>query len=106
MTQFLWFHDSSQPEQVEGNLDVYQFCHVPFGIICSLVLLEGTLKFYLHKCSYSKIVENVYVDNVFIGTDSAKETYQIYEEARNILKKASVNLQWWTSNSRKFIELT
>ena len=32
VTRFLWFHDSSRSEQVEGNLDVYLFCRVPFVV--------------------------------------------------------------------------
>ena len=47
VTRFLWFHDPQQPDQVEGNIDIYRFCCVPFGIVCSLFLLEGTLKFHL-----------------------------------------------------------
>ena len=45
-----------------------------------------------------KIVDNVYVDNVSIGTDSVKEAYQIYEEAISIFKKASMNLRQWTQS--------
>ena len=87
VTRFLWFRDPSRPEQVEGNLDVYRFCRVPFGIICSPFLLEGTLRFHLQNegsAVAQKIVDNVYVDNVSIGTDSVKEAYQIYEEAISI----------------------
>ena len=81
-------------------MDVYRFCCVPFGIVCSPFLLEGTLKFHLQNegSAVAQRIVNVYVDNVFIGTDSAKEAYQIYEEARNIFKKASMNLRQWTSN--------
>ena len=108
VTRFLWFCDPNQPEQVEGNLDVYRFCRVPFGIICSPFLLEGTLKFHLQNegsAVAQKIVDNVYVDNVSVGTDSVKEAYQIYEEARSIFKKASMNLRQWTSNAEEFIQL-
>ena len=108
VTRFLWFHDPSQPEQVEGNLDVYQFCRVPFGIICSPFLLEGTLKFHLQNegsLVAQRIADNIYVDNVSIGTDSVEGAYQIYKEARSIFKKASMNLRQWTSNSDEFLHL-
>ena len=42
ITRFLWFRDVDRPEQVQGNLDTYRFCRVPFGIVCSPFLLEGT----------------------------------------------------------------
>ena len=105
VTRFLWFRDPSRPEQVEGNLDVYRFCRVPFGIICSPFLLEGTLRFHLQNEGSAVAQKIVYVDNVSIGTDSVKEAYQIYEEAISIFKKASMNLQQWTSNSEEFIQL-
>ena len=34
--RFLWFHDVNRPEQVQGNLDTFRFCWVPFGIACTL----------------------------------------------------------------------
>ena len=49
VTRFLWFTDPTKPEKVEGNLSIYRFCHVPFGIICSPFLLEGVLKFHLKR---------------------------------------------------------
>ena len=49
VTRFLWFTDTTKPEIVEGNLSVYRFCRVPFGIICRPILLEGTLRFHLLK---------------------------------------------------------
>ena len=96
VTRFLWFHDPSRPEQVEGNLDIYRFCRIPFGIICSPFLLEGTLKFHLQNegsLIAQRIADNIYVDNVSIGTDSVEGAYQIYKEARSIFKKASMNLR-------------
>ena len=72
------------------------------------ILLEGTLRFHLQNEGIAvaqKIVDNVYVDNVSIGTDSVKEAYQIYEEAISIFKKTSMNLRQWTSNSEEFIQL-
>ena len=35
VTRFLWFKNLQSLEVVEENLDVYRFCRVPFGIICS-----------------------------------------------------------------------
>jgi len=106
VTRFLWFRNSNQPEKVEGNLDIYRFCRVPFGIVSSPFLLEGTLKFHL-QCEGTpvskKISDNLYVDNVSIGAESVEESYQIYKEARNIFKKASMNLREWTSNSKEFL---
>ena len=46
---FLWYKDKSTPEIVHGNLDTYRFCRVPFGIICSPYLLQGTLQHHLPR---------------------------------------------------------
>ena len=43
VTRFLWFNNPNEPEKVEGNLTVYRFCYVPFGVVCSPFLLEATL---------------------------------------------------------------
>ena len=60
VTRFLWYTDPTKPEKIEGNLSVYRFCRVPFGIICSPFLLEGTLRFHLKKegSSIAKLIND------------------------------------------------
>ena len=105
VTRFLWFTDPTKPEKVEGNLSIYRFCRVPFGIICSPFLLEGTLRFHLKKegSHVARVIsDNIYVDNVCVGADSVEEAMHLYEEAKNIFKRASMNLREWTSNCDEF----
>ena len=106
VTRFLWFTDPTKPEIVERNLSVYRFCCVPFGIICSPFLLEGTLRFHLLKeglHTAKAIYDNIYVDNVCVGANFIEEALHLYEEAKNIFSCASMNLRGWTSNSDKFV---
>jgi len=35
VTRFLWFTDPTKPSKVDGNISVYRFCRVPFGMICT-----------------------------------------------------------------------
>ena len=108
VTRFLWFKDVMKPDEIEGNLATYRFCRVPFGLICSPFLLEGTLKFHLQREGSSiaqSIAENIYVDNILVGADSPANAYQLFERARQIFKEATMNLQQWTSNSLEFLSL-
>ena len=107
VTRFLWYTDPTRPEKIEGNLSVYRFCRVPFGIICSPFLLEGTLRFHLKKegSSIAQLInDNIYVDNVCVGVNSVEEGLQFYKEAKDIFKGASMNLREWTSNCDEFLD--
>ena len=107
VTRFLWYTDPTRPEKIEGNLSVYRFCRVPFGIICSPFLLEGTLQFHLKKegSSIAKLInDNIYVDNVCVGVNSVEEGLQFYKEAKDIFKGASMNSREWTSNCDEFLD--
>jgi len=74
------------------------FARVPFGLICSPFLLGATLKHHLLKEDTPlalNIMYNIYVDNLLIGTDSMNQTFSIYQEAKEIFNKASMNLCQW-----------
>ena len=108
VTRFLWFKDLANLEATERNLDTYQFCRVPFGIVCSSFLLGGTIKFHLKEVGTPvalTISDNIYVDNVSLGANSVKEAHKIYLESKDIFKKASMNLREWISNSSQFLNL-
>ena len=107
VTKFLWFKDPTRPDKVNGNLCVYCFCRVPFGIICSPFLLEATLKYHLKQDGSdiaSLMCNNIYVDNFSVGADSVQEACWIYEEAKIIFKRASMNLREWPSNCKQFLD--
>ena len=105
--KFLWYTDPTRPEKVEGNLSTYRFCRVPFGLICSPFLLEGTLRFHLgsYDSPVAKAIsDNIYVDNVCVGAESVEEALHLYGEAKSIFKEASMNLREWTSNCDEFLD--
>jgi len=96
VTRFLWFKDPSRPDKVNGNLCVYRFCRVPFGIICSPFLLEATLQYHLKQEGSDislLIYNNICVDNLSIGADLVQEAYLIYKGAKIIFRRASMNLR-------------
>ena len=51
-------------------------------------------------------MNNIYVDNVLIGANNVKEASDIYQEAKEIFEKASVNLREWNSNAEIPFQLT
>ena len=108
VTRFLWLRDAKRPDVVDDNLATYRFCRVPFGLICSPFLLGETIKYHLRHDGSSlarTLVDNIYVDNIFIGAASVTEAYHIYEQATCIFKKASMKLRQWSSNSHQLLQL-
>ena len=106
VTRFLWFKDVNNVRVSE--YDVYRFCRVPFGMVCSPFLLAGTIKFHLKQFGTpvsEAIGENIYVDNVMLGATSVKQVHEIYVESKQIFQKANMNLREWMSNSSEFLNL-
>ena len=50
------------------------------------------------------ICDNIYVDNIALGANSIQEAYNIYEQAKQILERASTNLRQWSSNCNEFLD--
>ena len=98
VTRFLWFKELSDTSVSDGSLDMYRFCRVPFGIVCSPFLLAGTIKFHLKQFGGAVaqlINNNIYVDNVMLGANSVEQAHKIYFESKRIFQKASTNLREW-----------
>ena len=92
--------------ETENNLQIYRFTRVPFGVISSPFLLGATVAYVLRKensPTVSKIIQNIYVDNVISGTATIEEVRIFYKEAKAILNRASMNLREWNSNSKAFL---
>ena len=85
----------------DNNIQVYCFCRAPFDIISTPFQLSATLDFYLKAYNSpiaEQIRENIYVDNVITGTESAEDAQKFYKEAKQIFAQAFMNLRDWTSN--------
>jgi len=107
VTRFLWLKDTSKLVVSDDNIEVYRFCRVPFGLTCSPFLLGATLKYHLQREGTPlalKIMSDIYVDNVLLGANSSEQAFEIYQEAKAIFRRASMNLREWYSNSDEFLK--
>ena len=71
-------------------------------------LLGATLKYHLQKEGTPlalNIMNNIYVDNVLLGANSSEHAFEMYQEAKGIFRRASMNLREWYSNSDEFLKL-
>ena len=101
-TRFLWFKDPTNTSTLDKNLAVYRFCRVPFGVISSPFLLQATIRHHLTNtedpCA-KDIGDNIYVDNLVLGLDSAPDAVHMHKSATSIFAKASMHLREWSTNS-------
>ena len=110
VTRFLWIKDPEIPK-LESNLKVYRFARVPFGLKSSPFLLAATINKHLgySQTDVAKVIKhNIYVDNVMISVPTSEIGSNIYLEAKNLFKTASINLRDWATNSielRKIIPI-
>ncbi len=75
MTRFFGLEDTTNPAALR-NTAIYRFCRVPFGAVSSPFLLGATVNHHLDKVGTivaKRIKENIYVDNVLTGADTAKQ---------------------------------
>ncbi|KAK3736566.1 hypothetical protein QZH41_003141 [Actinostola sp. cb2023] len=104
-TRFLWLKDPENCD-TEGNVQVYRFTRIPFGVISSPFLLGATISHHLkqrNNDAATKLQADMYVDNVVTGTNDLDEATRFYIDAKENFQSASMNLREWTSNSQEFM---
>ncbi|EYC20099.1 hypothetical protein Y032_0023g869 [Ancylostoma ceylanicum] len=104
-TRFLWLRDPKRPV-TNDNLVTYRFTRVAFGLNCSPFLLAATIHHHL-KChedqQFAKsLLDNTYVDNVILTSDSASEALALYEKTKKIFLDLQMNLREFRSNNQDF----
>ncbi|MEM7375589.1 MAG: reverse transcriptase domain-containing protein [Bacteroidota bacterium] len=103
VTRFLWLKDVTKPV-TNDNLQIYRFARVPFGIISSPFLLGATIQHHIKESSTSiarKIKDNIYVDNIITGANSKDEAVELYKNAKDLFRDASMNLREWITSSKE-----
>lgn len=94
VTRFLWLSDPSNPD---SPFTTYRFKSVLFGATCSPFILNATLLKHVQQNRTSpaaQILErDLYVDNIVSSFDNEEQLTQYYEEARDLIFKAGMNLR-------------
>ena len=79
-----------------------KFTRVPFGNRASPFLLNATVKHHLESYPESKVIselgENLYVDNLLTGCDTAPEGCAMIAKANEVMDAAGMVLSQWASN--------
>ncbi len=103
--RFLYFKDPGKLP-TEDNFKVFRFARVPFGLICSHFLLDGSIRNHLQELSddelAQQIQENIYVDNILLSAENLEEAVRHREKSKKIFSQISMNLRAWTSNCEAF----
>uniref|UniRef100_A0A914HTS3 Integrase catalytic domain-containing protein n=1 Tax=Globodera rostochiensis TaxID=31243 RepID=A0A914HTS3_GLORO len=93
VAKFLWLKDPSQP-LTPGNLAIYRFKRIAFGVNSSPFLLASVLQHHLSSVEDSlNMARNFYVDNLLLCNESAEEAVVAVQTARRVMAMAGMRLR-------------
>ena len=100
--RFLWIND--------GRVDTYEYTSHIFGTADSPCIASyAPRKSARDSCEQfpdviKYIERNVYMDDLYVATDSVEKAQRILREMRATLSRGGFNLTKWNSNSSEFLE--
>ena len=77
-TRFLW---PTNPTDPTSEFQPYRFTVVPFGSSSSPFMLGAVLDLLLSKLQSKIATENMYVDNILLGSNTEEDLIMYYEQA-------------------------
>ena len=96
--RFLWIDKN-------GQVMVYRFCRVPFGLSCSPFLLFVVIQYHLKAMSQEFpetagfLLDKFYVDDLLVAESSTTRLESIKSDAKAIMARAGMNLTKWRTNA-------
>ncbi|XP_037921349.1 uncharacterized protein LOC119658153 [Hermetia illucens] len=93
------------------SIIILQMNRVTFGVTCSPFLLIGALLKHLEDESINfpetceLLKESFYVDDLIVSVDDFEEAVKLFNETREILSRASMNIRKWKSNNEKLRQI-
>lgn len=104
--KFLWFS-----EEIDNNfIQTLQLNRLAFGLTMSPFALACVLKFHIKKFKDSdpncyKMLNSLYVDDIYYGAETVQDAYTLTSSAIEILRAAGFNLRKLKTNSMELNEL-
>ena len=93
--RFLWDH--------QGRVREMRVARVPFGNKASPFLLNATIQHHLASYTQTPVIQelskNLYVDDWLTGADNEGVAAAMFNEAREVMNGAGMELTKWNSNS-------
>lgn len=103
--RFLWFQELPSAANPSPQVQEWRMTRVPFGASSSPFLLAATLHHHFSGVSdrypdtAARLRASFYVDDLVIGCNGLQEAETLYEETRDIIKEAGMDIRKWASNS-------
>ena len=100
--RFLWVDDVTRDHP---EIRILRFARVVFGVSSSPFLLNATIKNHLEQFSSShadlvqNLLQSTYVDDIVTGASSEDLAYNMYVQAKDILRHGGFNLRKFITNS-------
>ena len=100
--RFLWFENitNNRPSIIQ-----HRFTRLMFGLTPSAAILNGVIqthltRYLLTEPTLSKqLAEGFYVDDFTGGAEAVQEGLNVYEKAKELMRKGGFNLRKWHTNS-------
>lgn len=94
----------------DGQVCMYRFARLPFGLTCSPFILAATLKYHLERSGLSPalvttILEAFYVDDLVFSMDSFEDLEKWRTLTLRLLSEIGMLLRKWNSNHPKLREV-
>ena len=100
--RFLWVNNIRQDPP---EICTFRFARVVFGVSSSPFLLNATIRHHLEQflSSHADVVQNLlrstYVDDIVTGAESDDQAFNLYTDAKEILRTGGFNLRKFATSS-------
>ena len=103
----LWYKNSFDNNR---QVAVFRYLRVVFGFVCSLILLNATIRCHLQKCldtAQSKegkvmlksLIDNFFVDDLTLSVPTVEEAEGLISLSETVIGEAGMRLRKWVTNN-------